>query len=225
MNLNEKIYNVMCDTEALEKDLTVGKGETSYKAVGEKVVLNMLKPLFKKYKLIIYPFEGEISETNSTWDVDYGGKKETKVRNVTQVKLHYKLVDVESGESIVIVGLGNGADSQDKGSGKALTYAYKTALSKTFMLFSGEDTDLDHSDDIGNTATLPISKIPLPNGNEFELPEIFKKHICEDCKNPVISTPKRTIEEVVENSQKYYKKDLCAVCAKARYEKDHPNAK
>jgi hypothetical protein len=225
MNLNEKIYNVMCDTEALEKDLTVGKGETSYKAVGEKVVLNMLKPLFKKYKLIIYPFEGEISETNSTWDVDYGGKKETKVRNVTQVKLHYKLVDVESGESIVIVGLGNGADSQDKGSGKALTYAYKTALSKTFMLFSGEDTDTDHSDDIGNTDDkTKHNPPPIPDGTEYEPPIDDGIIVCDDCGNEITPTSKSSVDTLIAKSQKYYKKNLCSKCSYKRYEKDHPNA-
>jgi hypothetical protein len=149
MGLYEKIYNVMNESEGLEKDLTVGSGASSYKAVGEKEVLNMLKPLFKKHKLIVFPVDGDISETNSVWEAEYNGKKDTKTRNVTQIKVRFKIVDVETGESETLVGFGNGADSQDKGSGKAFTYAFKTMLSKTFMLFSGEDTDNTHSDDIG----------------------------------------------------------------------------
>jgi hypothetical protein len=152
MGLYEKIYNVMNESEGLEKNLSVGTGSSSYRAVGEAEVLNMLKPLFKKNKLIIFPVDGDISETNSSWESEYNGKKETKTRNVTQLRVKFKIVDVETGESEIITGFGNGADSQDKGSGKAFTYAFKTALSKTFMLFSGEDTDNTHSDDIGGYA-------------------------------------------------------------------------
>lgn len=149
MGLYEKIYNVMNESEGLEKDLVVGSGTNSYKAVGEKEVLNMLKPLFKKHKLIIFPIDGEMTEQNSVYDTSYKGEVTTKTRNVTQLKVKFKIVDIETGESEIIVGFGNGADSQDKGSGKAFTYSFKTALSKTFMLFSGEDTDGTHSDDIG----------------------------------------------------------------------------
>jgi hypothetical protein len=152
MSLYEKIYNIMVESEGLEKDLTVGSGTNSYRAVGEKEVLNMLKPLFKKYKLIVFPVDGDISEQNSTFESEYNGKISTKTRNVTQVKVNFKIVDTETGEFETLVGFGNGADSQDKGSGKAFTYAYKTMLSKTFMLFSGEDTDNTHSDDISKGA-------------------------------------------------------------------------
>jgi hypothetical protein len=152
MGLYEKIYNVMNESEGLEKDLTVGSGSSSYKAVGEKEVLNMLKPLFKKHKLIVFPVDGDISEQNSVFESTYKDEVTTKTRNVTQIKVKFKIVDVETGESETLIGFGNGADSQDKGSGKAFTYAFKTMLSKTFMLFSGEDTDNTHSDDIGGYA-------------------------------------------------------------------------
>lgn len=148
MGLYEKMYQVMCDTEEVKKDLVVGTGNNSYKAIGEKEVLNMLKPLFKKYKLIVFPIDGEITEQNSIYESTFKNEVTTKTRNVTQLKVKYKIVDIETGENETIIGFGNGADSQDKGSGKAFTYSFKVALSKTFMLFSGEDTDNTHSDDI-----------------------------------------------------------------------------
>lgn len=163
MSLYEKIYNVMCDSAGLEKDLVVGSGSNSYKAVGEKEVLNMMKPLFKKYKLIIFPIDGDITEQNSIYDSTYKNEVTTKTRNVTQLKVKFKIIDIESNESEIITGFGNGADSQDKGSGKAFTYAFKTALNKTFMLFSGEDTDNTHSDDIGKPEVK--SDIDKPKGN------------------------------------------------------------
>jgi hypothetical protein len=163
MGLYEKIYSVMNESAGLEKDLTVGSGASSYKAVGEKEVLNMLKPLFKKHKLIVFPVDGDISEQNSVFDTTYKDEVTTKTRNVTQIKVKFKIVDVETGESEILMGFGNGADSQDKGSGKAFTYAFKTMLSKTFMLFSGEDTDNTHSDDIGGY-TPPKADKPKDTG-------------------------------------------------------------
>ena len=80
----------MCDTEAIEKNLSVGNGNNSYKAIGERDVLNMIKPLFKKYKLIIFPIDGDITEQNSIFESTYKNEVTTKTRNVTQLKVKYR---------------------------------------------------------------------------------------------------------------------------------------
>jgi len=140
-----KIYNIMSQTKALQKGTIVGKGtKGEYKAVGEAEVLNELKPLLLKEKLIVLPIDGDIEEKVDS--VIQYSKDATRI--ITQLKVKFLIIDAETGESVEIVGFGNGADTQDKGSGKAFTYAYKTALSKSFMLFSGEDTDNHHSDSI-----------------------------------------------------------------------------
>jgi hypothetical protein len=172
MGLYEKMYNVMCETEGLEKNLEVGAGTSKYKAIGESEVLNMMKPLFKKYKLIIFPVDGEMAENNSTFESEYNGKMTTKTRNVTQLKVKFKIVDIETGESEYLMSFGNGADSQDKGSGKAFTYAFKAVLSKSFMLFSGEDTENTHSDDIGNPEKPKHDIKPIDNESNGNYPKI-----------------------------------------------------
>jgi hypothetical protein len=228
MSLYEKIYNVMNESEGLEKDLVVGSGSNSYKAIGEKEVLNMLKPLFKKNKLIVFPVDGDITESNAIWEAEYNGKKDTKTRNVTQIKVKFKIVDIETGESEHLMGFGNGADSQDKGSGKAFTYAFKTMLSKTFMLFSGEDTDNEHSDDIGKTSQKPLQQTK-PIGNDNHQPARQQgstmAHKCQDCGNDIIATTKKTVEQILEGSMKYYQKELCQPCVSVRYKTAHPEAK
>ena len=35
MSLHEKMYYIMCESEALEKSMTVGVGKNSYKAISE----------------------------------------------------------------------------------------------------------------------------------------------------------------------------------------------
>ena len=145
MGLYEKMYNVMCDSEAVAKDLTVGsKPSSSYKAVSEAAVLNGVKPLLKKYKLIIFPVDVDIEDGFREFEGKYG----TSQRFNAIVRAKYKIVDIESGENEILSTVGFGVDSQDKGSGKAMTYAYKALLQKTFMLFSGEDTDNTHSEDL-----------------------------------------------------------------------------
>lgn len=141
-----KIYNIMCATEKLTKDMEVGQGKNAYKAVSEGTVLNQIKPLMKEQKLIMYPSKTEANEITETYPDPYDSNK-TKLKSITQLLITFKLVDAETGESIDIQVAGNGFDSLDKGTGKATTYAYKTALQKTFMMFSGEDTDNMHSDD------------------------------------------------------------------------------
>lgn len=150
MSLYKKIYDVMCDTEALEKNMTVGSGNSSYKAISEKEVLNMVKPLLKKHGLILVPINAAMTESVDAYDTQRG----RTTRCISSLVETWRVIDIDTGESIDAVGVGNGADPQDKGPGKASTYAYKNMLSKMFMLFSGEDTDNTHSDDISKEQTI-----------------------------------------------------------------------
>ena len=151
VGLYKKIHAVMCETEGIEKNLTVGFGGNSYKAVGEASVLNEIKPLLKKHGLVLFPIELDVNEK---LDVFRKAKGDTS-RLMTQIKAKYKIVDIDTGEFEILETIGNGVDTQDKASGKAMTYALKVLLQKTFMLFSGEDTDNEHSDAITDKNTTP----------------------------------------------------------------------
>lgn len=158
MSLYEKMYAVMNESDAVEKSMSVGSGSNAYKAVSEAAILNMIKPLFKKHKLIIFPINGDIKDHCMTWEkTDFNGKSAQNLRAMTELKVTYRILDIETGDFQDVVGFGNGADPQDKGAGKAFTYSLKNVLSKTFMLFSGEDTDSEHSDDIGKDKRQPSS--------------------------------------------------------------------
>jgi hypothetical protein len=144
-SLYKKMHMVMVESEAIEKNMTVGDGgKNSYKAVSEAAVLNAIKPLLKKHGLVIFPVGVSIKENFQ----EYQGKYGTTQRFISELHAKYKIVDIDTGEFEILETVGYGADSQDKGSGKAMTYAYKALIQKTFCLFSGEDTDNEHSDDI-----------------------------------------------------------------------------
>ena len=172
MGLYEKMFKVMEESEAIEKSMTVGSGKNAYKAVSEAAMLNAIKPLFKKYKLIIFPIDGEIKDHVMTWDkTDYNGNTTKNLRAVTELRVNYKIVDIETGEFEILIGFGNGADPQDKGAGKAFTYSYKNVLSKTFMLFSGEDADNTHSEDIGKEEKPKTAKQQYNNSTTTGTPK------------------------------------------------------
>ena len=170
MSLYKKMHDVMCETEAIEKSVTVGDKQNAYKAVGEADVLNVIKPLFKKYGLIIIQHEVSVLDRFDTFTTKYGESS----RLMTQVHTKFKIVDVETGEFDFIEAIGNGVDTQDKASGKAQTYALKVGLQKTFMLFSGEDTDNEHSDDITKQQTKPISDNKLMTNIDKKVDEMLK---------------------------------------------------
>ena len=196
-----KIYNVMCDSEAIEKKMTVGKGSNSYKAIGEADVLNAIKPLLKKHKLIIIPIDVEITEhiNQYTKSNTYNGKTTTddKARLMTQLKVKWKIIDAETGEFEILASPGNGADPQDKASGKAWTYAYKVLIQKTFMLFSGDDTDNTHSDDIDKAPEEPI---------EPETPKTFEKEI--KALKELVRSKGRTEENLKSRVKSMFSKEL-----------------
>lgn len=188
VKLAEKIYKVMCESESLKKDMNVAG---QYDAISESAVLNAIKPLLKDHKLILIPVEAEITQHNK----------------LSQVTAKYKIIDVETGEFEVLATVGNGADTQDKGSGKAWTYAYKALIQKTFCLFSGEDTDNTHSDDIDKQIKQDEAKVTtamlqdaLNNQSQVTLEQIFatyKKDTNKDCDDL------QFIKQ--EYKQKYYK--------------------
>jgi hypothetical protein len=109
MSIYEKMFSVMNEAEAIEKNMIVGTGNNSYKAVSEAEILNKVKPLFKKYRLIIFPIDGEIKDHTAI----YEKQGSTSMRAITELKVTYRIFDVDSKEYQDVVGFGNGADSQD----------------------------------------------------------------------------------------------------------------
>ncbi|MBX4266588.1 ERF family protein [Clostridium estertheticum] len=194
MNLYEKMFAVMNDSESIEKSMTVGSGKNSYRAVSEAAMLNMVKPLLKKHRLIIFPIDGEVKDHCMVWNkTDYNGNIAENLRAMTELKVIYRIQDIDSKEFQDVVGFGNGSDPQDKGAGKASTYSLKNVLSKTFMLFSGEDTDTTHSDDIGvnkqskdsddvETVITTQMLIEMAKSKGIDETEICKKYKVSDVK-------------------------------------------
>jgi hypothetical protein len=125
LNIYQKIHAVMKDVEYLQKDDAVRFGQTNYKAISEEKVTSTVRASLLKHGLVIMPIE----------------QKHHREGTLSTVNTKYKIVDIDTGQSEVVVSSGTGADTQDKGVGKAMTYSYKYLLLRTFAIPTGEDPD------------------------------------------------------------------------------------
>lgn len=143
MNIYEKMLNITNEIASVNKNLTVGEGKSSYKAVGEADVLKAVKELEFKFKVYSYPVNREIIEsTMYTTSNQYGEKNNI----FSRIKTTYRFVNVENpDEYIEIISYAEGIDTQDKGAGKAMTYSDKYALMKAYKIITGEDPDQNPS--------------------------------------------------------------------------------
>ena len=140
----------MNEVKGIEKSMTVGNGNSSYKGVPDKEVKKILGTAMAKNGLCLLPIGIKPSIKIERWEeADYSGKIKTKQTVFTEVTTTYLLMH-ESGESQEICGYGHGVDAQDKGAGKATTYALKYALLYSFLIPTGDidDTDAVHSQDV-----------------------------------------------------------------------------
>lgn len=182
MNIYEKMSAIMQDVQYLAKDDQVKFGATSYKALSEEKVTGIMRAELIKHKLVIYPIQ----------------QSADRIGQITHVDVMYRLVNVENPEEYIdIASCGDGADSQDKGSGKAMTYAFKYMWLRAFALPTGEDPD----------------KI-----SSAELDEKLK-YVCADCGIPISNTKTRSGEiweadKIAAYAEQRHHRVLCPDCIK-----------
>jgi len=149
-NLAKAIIAVMQEVKGIEKSMTIGTGSNAYKGVPDQEVKKIIGEAMAKNGLCILPISVKPNVRIDRWDaLDYNGKPTQKQSVFTDVTTEYLLLHT-SGESQVLSGYGHGIDSQDKGAGKASTYALKYVLLYTFLVPTGkiDDADNTHSDSI-----------------------------------------------------------------------------
>jgi hypothetical protein len=148
-NIAKAIIQVMAEVKGMEKNSKVGTGQGSYDGTKDQDVKEVFNNALQKNGLCILPIDIQETTQIDRWEEssNYGIKQKQSV--FTKVNVKYMLLH-ESGESIELAGYGHGIDAQDKGAGKATTYALKNCLLYSFLTPVGkiDDTDLKHSNDI-----------------------------------------------------------------------------
>lgn len=154
-NLALAIIAVMKDVKGMEKNSRVGSGGSAYDGTKYKDVAEVFNNSMEQNGLCILPIDIEEETHIDRWEEEDAWSKSTpkakkmKQSVFTKVKTKYLLLH-ESGESQELAGYGHGVDPQDKGAGKATTYALKNCLLYTFLTPVGkiDDSDTTHSNDI-----------------------------------------------------------------------------
>lgn len=108
----------------------------NYDYVMEADLCDAVREKLAARSLMIVPSVGESTRTEV---VSEKGRKSFLV----DVRMHYRIIDGESGESLELDGLGCGEDSGDKGLYKALTGSNKYLLMKLFQIPTGDDPEIE----------------------------------------------------------------------------------
>lgn len=178
----EAIKNVMSDIEYIEKDKLVSFQNTKYKAVTEEAVTRSVRKSLIKNNLIIIPSEQE----------------HERVGDLTTVNVKYRIINTEDGSEVTVESSGTGVDKQDKGVGKAMTYAYKYMLLRTFAIPTGNDPDYISSDE--------LTYVNNEDKRKKAVKELKEKCLIADININKLSEKMnlKSIDDITENMALYY---------------------
>lgn len=204
MNIYQKMAAITAELQTVAKNLMVetGRGK-GYKAVSERDIIDAVKPLEEKHGVYSYPcarkvLESQTLESEST----YNGNVTKKTTFFTRIETTYRFVNVDDPtDYIETVTFAEGIDSQDKGSGKAMTYGDKYALMKAYKISTGDDPDQTASTETNYRATaiscsgcgVVIESVRKRDGEIWNADDIagyskrrFGRVLCPDCQKKAL---------------------------------------
>lgn len=148
-NIHQKMWLISAEISRVRKNLSVGVGKGSYKAVSELDILEAVKPLETKYRVYSYPVSREIVDSKIlTKEAEYEGKITRSNSLFMRIQTKYRFVNVDNPEDYIeIDSYGDGIDTGDKATGKAMTYCDKYALMKAYKISTGDDPDATKSEE------------------------------------------------------------------------------
>ena len=134
---DKKIYQaiagVMADVGAIGKDSVNEQQRFKYRGID--AVMNALQPAFIKHGIFVYP---EILE--HTREERQNAKGTNLIYSVIKVAYHFTAMD---GSDVVVTVIGEGMDTGDKATNKALSIAFKYACFQLFCIPTEEMRDPD----------------------------------------------------------------------------------
>jgi len=153
-SLHQKILAIMTEVDYLQKDEKIKFNSGSYNVISEEKVTTIIRQQLIKHSLIILPVKF-VSEIHHIGVVQTEKGAMLGASTLTKCMFVFKICDVESNEFIELEIGGAGSDSQDKGIGKAMTYAYKYLLLKLFLIPTGDDPDKFSNEQLAEKQNIP----------------------------------------------------------------------
>lgn len=190
MNIYESIADLMKEGYAVQKNKRNSQQGFQYRGIDD--VMNTFQPLMASRGLFVVP---EVLET--TREERQTTKGGNLIYSVMRVKYTFY---AEDGSSVSAVVIGEGMDSGDKASNKAMSAAMKYAMFQVFCIPTEEMQDPDAE-----------SHEVAPKQKNIEIP--LK---CEECGSVIqpcmVDGKVYGTEKIVAASQKHYGRNLCWDC-------------
>lgn len=157
MNIYESITKLIADCPAIAKNSRNTQGN-GYMYRGVDAVMNVFQPLLAKYKIFVVPqvLESVREERTTT-------KGANLIYSVLKVKYTFY---AEDGSYVEAVVQGEGMDSGDKASNKAMSVAFKYAMFQVFCIPTDEMKDPDEETP---DESIPVDKRKTASAKQIEL--------------------------------------------------------
>lgn len=211
-NIFKRLSEITSEITAVAKNLNVGWGKSSYKAVGEADVLAAVKPIEAKHGVYSYPYSREIIESAILTSAKSDGTESKQ--QFMRVRTVYRFVNVDNpSEYIDITTYGDGVDSQDKAPGKAMTYGDKYALLKAYKIITGDDPEQSASEELKTKQEKPVQRQTISADKKKALEIFLSQHSLPDdfvCKlynvSELAGLTEKQHSHIVNNVQKLEEK-------------------
>lgn len=134
-NIYQRLHAVMQEVDYIQKEKRQGM---RYSIVSHDAVTAKVRPLMVKHGVVYFPTNFKLEQ----------------VGNRTQLSCDVVFQNIDDRADFMAVSTaGYGIDDQDKGPGKAISYAVKYALLKALGLETGDDPDIDQ--DVQHKPAMP----------------------------------------------------------------------
>lgn len=190
-NIFQKMADITNELGTVAKNLNVAVNKTaSYKAVSEVDILNAVKPLEYKHGVYSYPHDTNIiNQEIVTTKTQYGDKDNYFIR----LERIYRFVNIEDKTDFIEVkSYGDGIDTGDKATGKAMTYADKYALMKAYKISTGDDPDKEASEEEPKYQSKPQ---PISKATEKQIAMVKSLYSQEEL-DTMLKRMKKDIEDL-----------------------------
>jgi hypothetical protein len=136
MNIYQRIIAVQKVCTYVKKDSEVGYGNNAYKAVSHDAVQEVVRQAMIDNEMVVMVSQQGKGE-------HYDGETKSGTANIRfEAVYDVSFICADKPEDRHTVSIeAHGEDFNDKGPGKAISYAVKTAFLKTFQLATGEDDE------------------------------------------------------------------------------------
>lgn len=148
MNIYESINAIMQEVPAIAKEKQNAQQGFKYRGIDD--VMNALQPLLAKYKVFVTP--EVIDQQRQERTTGRGGNL---LYSIVTVKYTFY---AEDGSSVAAIVTGEGMDSGDKATNKAMAAAFKYALFQTFCIPTEEMKDADAETPEASAPAIKCSK-------------------------------------------------------------------